>query len=281
MQPGKVGINRGHGIKDRHGKWCFAGTAWIFLAAGLLAQMAGCGQLGAMGQGGQMAAGMLTQMAGCGQLGIAGGKQGCTSLFGMLGFLPEVLQGTAAIPPAPMCIIVSEDTVWGESRVLENGELIVEPGVTLEVKGELEIHGKVFIHGGGKVLRGSRNAKIMVGSNAHLTVKSITMEGVSAESPYSIINVLGGTVTLDDGAYFRNFIKTTYAGSATGDRAADGCTMQDPKFICMAGNLFPRAMSQAAALARIFGECREGQIPRPLGAESTSQVMPRSLLQGI
>ena len=28
---------------------------------------------------------------------------------------------------------------------------------------------------------------------------------------------------------------------------------------------FPRAMSQAAALARIFGECREGQIPRPLG----------------
>lgn len=29
--------------------------------------------------------------------------------------------------------------------------------------------------------------------------------------------------------------------------------------------LFPRVMGQAAALARIFGECREGQIPRPLG----------------
>ncbi len=30
-------------------------------------------------------------------------------------------------------------------------------------------------------------------------------------------------------------------------------------------NLFPRAMSQAAVLARTVGECREGQIPRPLG----------------
>ena len=29
--------------------------------------------------------------------------------------------------------------------------------------------------------------------------------------------------------------------------------------------LFPRAMSQAAVLARTVGECREGQIPRPLG----------------
>ncbi len=249
MQPGKVGINRGHGIKDRHGKWCFAGTAWIFLAAGLLAQMAGCGQLGAMGQGGQMAAGTLTQMAGCGQLGIAGGKQGCTSLFGMLGFLPEVLQGTAAIPPAPMCIIVSEDTVWGESRVLENGELIVEPGVTLEVKGELEIHGKVFIHGEGKVLRGSRNAKIMVGSNAHLTVKSITMEGVSAESPYSIINVLGGTVTLDDGAYFRNFIKTTYAGSATGG-SGGGWLYHAGSEVYMYGGKFIPASNEPSSRAR-------------------------------
>ncbi len=50
--------------------------------------------------------------------------------------------------------------------------------------------------------------------------------------------------------------------------------------------LFPRAMSQAAALARIFGECREGKCPAgantpPLGAERTSQAMPRSLLRGI
>ncbi len=37
-------------------------------------------------------------------------------------------------------------------------------------------------------------------------------------------------------------------------------------------SLFPRAMSQAAALARIFGECREGQIPRPLGRKE--QVRP-------
>ncbi len=51
-------------------------------------------------------------------------------------------------------------------------------------------------------------------------------------------------------------------------------------------NLFPRAMSQAAALARIFGEYREGNCPAgantlPLGAERTSQTMSRSLLRGI
>ena len=51
-------------------------------------------------------------------------------------------------------------------------------------------------------------------------------------------------------------------------------------------NLFPRAMSQAATLARIFGECREGKCPAgantpPLGAERTSQAMLRSLLRGI
>ncbi len=33
----------------------------------------------------------------------------------------------------------------------------------------------------------------------------------------------------------------------------------------MEDSLFPRAMSQVDALVRIFGECREGQIPRPLG----------------
>ncbi len=45
-------------------------------------------------------------------------------------------------------------------------------------------------------------------------------------------------------------------------------------------------MSQATALARIFGECREGKYPAgantpPLGAERTSQAMSRSLLRGI
>ncbi len=33
----------------------------------------------------------------------------------------------------------------------------------------------------------------------------------------------------------------------------------------MPKTLFPRAMSQAAVLARTVGECCEGQIPRPLG----------------
>jgi hypothetical protein len=33
-------------------------------------------------------------------------------------------------------------------------------------------------------------------------------------------------------------------------------------------------MSQAAALARIFGECRGGQIPRPLGWEEQARPCP-------
>ena len=37
---------------------------------------------------------------------------------------------------------------------------------------------------------------------------------------------------------------------------------------------FPRAMSQAAALVRIFGECREGQIPRPLGRKEQVRSCP-------
>ena len=37
------------------------------------------------------------------------------------------------------------------------------------------------------------------------------------------------------------------------------------KYVIMHKNLFLRAMSQAAVLARTVGECREGPIPRPLG----------------
>ena len=37
------------------------------------------------------------------------------------------------------------------------------------------------------------------------------------------------------------------------------------KYVIMHKNLFLRAMSQAAVLARTVGECRKGQIPRPLG----------------
>ncbi len=46
--------------------------------------------------------------------------------------------------------------------------------------------------------------------------------------------------------------------------------------------LFPRAMSQAAVLARTVGECREGQIPRPLGRckLDTPLLAAGSLIQG-
>ena len=46
------------------------------------------------------------------------------------------------------------------------------------------------------------------------------------------------------------------------------------KLSCGFSFLFLRAMSQAAALARIFGECREGQIHAPLGRKEQARSCP-------
>ncbi len=39
-------------------------------------------------------------------------------------------------------------------------------------------------------------------------------------------------------------------------------------------SLFPRAMRKIAMLAWIFDECREGQIPRPLGRKEQARSYP-------
>ncbi len=112
------------------------------------------------------------------------------------------------------CGVISEDTTWEGDGTLENGELVVEPGVTLTVKGALTVIGNVTIRGGGTIKRGHGNAKFRVNENSNLTIKDITMEGASLSSPFSMIEVNGGEVALDNGCHFQNFVKTAGMGAA-------------------------------------------------------------------
>ena len=90
----------------------------------------------------------------------------------------------------------------------------MEPGVTLTVKGALTVIGNVTIRGGGTIKRGHGNAKFRVNENSNLTIKDITMEGASLSSPFSMIEVNGGEVALDNGCHFQNFVKTAGMGAA-------------------------------------------------------------------
>ncbi len=119
-----------------------------------------------------------------------------------------------AAKAAPGCGVISEDATWEGDGTLENGELVVEPGVTLTVKGALTVIGNVTIRGGGTIKRGHGNAKFRVNENSNLTIKDITMEGASLSSPFSMIEVNGGEVALDNGCHFQNFVKTAGMGAA-------------------------------------------------------------------
>ena len=118
-----------------------------------------------------------------------------------------------AAKAAPGCGVISEDTTW-ESGALANGELIVEPGVTLTLNGILDISGSVTIWGGGTIERGRSSTKIAVKPGAHLTISGITMEGASISSPYSMIEVKNGEILLDNKCHLKNFIKTNDMGGA-------------------------------------------------------------------
>ncbi len=118
-----------------------------------------------------------------------------------------------AAKAAPGCGVISEDTTW-ESGALANGELIVEPGVTLTLNGVLDISGSVTIRGGGTIERGRSGTKIAVKPGAHLTISGITMEGASISSPYSMIEVKNGEILLDNKCHLKHFIKTNDMGGA-------------------------------------------------------------------
>ena len=104
---------------------------------------------------------------------------------------------------------IQTDTVW-EAGVLdsENGELIIESGVTLTLTGSLEIKGNVTISGGGKMVRGTAEA-LLSANSANLSLSGITLDGCSIPSNYSMIESNSGTITLNDNCKIINCIKNT------------------------------------------------------------------------
>ncbi len=109
----------------------------------------------------------------------------------------------------PGCGTISEDTVWSGNVTLSNGELIVEPGVTLTIQGVVTIQGNVTIKGGGTIVRGSGNAYIKAWDGAHLTVGEITVDGASLSASHSMIEVVKSDAVLDDGCRIQNCKKTS------------------------------------------------------------------------
>lgn len=109
-------------------------------------------------------------------------------------------------PATPQCGIISENTTWG-AGTLENGELVVEPGVTLTINGLLTIKGNVTIRGGGIIERGNRSAGFQVNTGDCLTAENITMEGNSISANCSMITVNRGEIILGDGCRIQNCIK--------------------------------------------------------------------------
>lgn len=113
------------------------------------------------------------------------------------------------IPPStkPEFGTIQTNTIW-EAGVLENGELIIESGVTLTLTGSLEIKGNVTISGGGTIVRGTADARLLADS-AELTLSGVTLDGCSIPSNYSMIESNSGTITLNDNCKITNCIKKT------------------------------------------------------------------------
>lgn len=115
------------------------------------------------------------------------------------------------MPPStkPEFGTIQTDTVW-EAGVLdsENGELIIESGVTLTLTGSLEIKGNVTISGGGKMVRGTAEA-LLSANSANLSLSGVTLDGCSIPSNYSMIESNSGKITLNDNCKIINCIKNT------------------------------------------------------------------------
>ncbi len=113
---------------------------------------------------------------------------------------------------------ISTSAVW-EAGVLENGELIIESGVTLTLTGRLEIKGTVTISGGGTIVRGSDQAQLLANSS-ELTISGITLDGCQVPSDYSMIESNSGNIILNDGCKIMNCIKNTQRAARVTSGAA-------------------------------------------------------------
>lgn len=93
------------------------------------------------------------------------------------------------MPTVPGCGRVSRDMTWEVPGTLQDGELVVDPGVTLTINGALSIQGDVTIKGGGKIVRGSGSAQFTIQTAGNLTLEDITVDGEFVPSAIAMINV--------------------------------------------------------------------------------------------
>ena len=111
-------------------------------------------------------------------------------------------------PPQPGCGIILEDTVWDTAGELKDGELIVQPGVTLTIKTNIKVSGTVTIKGGGLIARGSTSGGFRMNAEASLALQDITLDGCADTVPGVAVSMISLTfqneLTLDDGCTIRN-----------------------------------------------------------------------------
>lgn len=120
-----------------------------------------------------------------------------------------VLAEDEETPAAPSCGRITKDTVWEEKGVLNTGELIVDPGVTLTIKEEVSINGSVTVKGGGTIVRGSGNSVFSIISTSKLTLEDITLEG-NLISGSSMIRVRANTTfIMNTGSRIQNCVSNS------------------------------------------------------------------------
>ena len=150
-----------------------------------------------------------------------------------------------AEPSMPGCSVISEDTTWKEGGVLENGELIVNPGVTLTIKGALTIQGSVTIKGGGTILRNGDSAGFYVGQDACLTMANITVDGNSYPASCSMIQVAKGEVNLEEGCRIQDCIYYSGRGGAI--------SCQDDAIVTLNGAVIESCSAESGGAISITG----------------------------
>ncbi len=111
-------------------------------------------------------------------------------------------------PSQPGCGIILEDTVWEAAGELKDGELIVQPGVTLTINSTIAVSGTVTIKGGGVIARGNSAGGFRMSTGARLTLQDITLDGCSDTIPGFAVPMISlwyqNELTLDDGCTIRN-----------------------------------------------------------------------------
>lgn len=106
-------------------------------------------------------------------------------------------------PTEPACGRITQDVTWEADGILANGELIVEPGATLTIKGSIIINGSVAIYGGGTIAR--ETGGFVLRDNGSLTLSDITLDGKMSACSTSIIRLYNNTtLIMEEGCTIKN-----------------------------------------------------------------------------